>query len=59
MSDNVHQQQDFFDVVRITEDGILQVVNVAKVGEEYNPNTAQDFFNKVAVDENGNVKTFV
>ena len=59
MSETIHQQQDFFDVVRVTEDGITQIVTVDKVGEEYNPNTAKDFFNNVALDENGNIKTFI
>lgn len=59
MSDNIHEQQDFFDKVVINDDGTLAVANVPKTGTEYNPNTAFDFFNKVALDENGNIKTFI
>jgi len=59
MSDEINQQQDFFDKVRLEEDGTLGTVNVPKTGAEYNPNTAFDFFNKVALDENGNIKTFI
>ena len=59
MSDNIDNQEDFFDKVVINDDGTLATVNVPKVGTEYNPNTAFDFFNKVALDENGNIKTYI
>ena len=59
MSDNIDDQEDFFDKVVINEDGTLGTLTVPKVGTEYNPNTAFVFFNKVALDENGNIKTFI
>lgn len=59
MGEDLEDQQDFFDKVVITEGGKLGTVNVTKTGAEVKPLTAGEFFNKVALDENGNIKTYI
>ena len=59
MSDEIHQQQDFFDKVRLEEDGTLGTINVPKTGAETKAGTAKEFYERIALDENGNIKTFI
>jgi len=55
----INNQRDFYDKVRINEDGEVQTVVVAKTGAETKAGTAKEFYERIALDENGNIKTFI
>jgi len=56
---DINNQKDFYDKVRINQDGELQTVVVPKTGAETKAGTAKEFYERIALDENGNIKTFI
>ena len=55
----INNQREFYDKVRINEDGELQTVIIPKTGAETKAGTAKEFYERIALDENGNIKTFI
>ncbi len=55
----INNQRDFYDKVRIDDNGQLQTVVVPKTGEETKAGTAREFYERIALDENENIKTFI
>ena len=55
----INNQRDFYDKVRIDDNGQLQTVVVPKTGAEIKAGTAKEFYERIALDENGNIKTFI
>jgi len=53
----INNQKDFYDKVRINQDGELQTVVVPKTGEATVAENAYNFFKRIALDENGKIKT--
>tara|TARA_R110001599_G_scaffold206290_1_gene403602 strand:- start:224 stop:403 length:180 start_codon:yes stop_codon:yes gene_type:complete len=55
----INNQREFYDKVRINEDGELQTVIIPKTGAETKAGTAKEFYERISLDENGNIKTFI
>tara|TARA_R110002074_G_scaffold118608_2_gene251336 strand:- start:816 stop:1001 length:186 start_codon:yes stop_codon:yes gene_type:complete len=52
----IHSQKEFFEEVRLDEDGNLISLVVEQSGSVTNSENRTDFFNRVALDENGKLK---
>ena len=58
MNLEINNQKDFFKKVELSEDGVIKTVLVPKTGTDTATGNAYNFFKKIALDINGNLKIF-